>query len=60
MILHLPIGAVGRTVSRKHTSCFRKFSHSDLISCLTLRFIVTSALTLDGFFSPANNKICQN
>lgn len=55
----LPIGHVGRTVIRKQTSCLRKFSHSALISLRTLKFTVTSALTLEGFFSPDKKKIIQ-
>ena len=53
MFFLLPIVSDGRTVMRKQTSCLRRFSHSALISFLTLRFTVTSALTLEGLFSPA-------
>lgn len=43
---------VGRTVTKKHTSCFRRLSHSCLISLRTLSATVTSARTLDGALSP--------
>lgn len=42
----------GFTVIKKQTSCFLKFSHSAFISFLTDKLMVTSALTLDGLFSP--------
>lgn len=52
MCLYVPMPCVGRTVIKKHTSCLRKLSHSYLISFLTLRVTVTSALTHEGAFSP--------
>lgn len=50
--LILPMPWFGRTVIRKQTSCFLKFSHSCLISFRTLNVTVTSARTRDGAFSP--------
>lgn len=48
----LPMVLDGWTQTKKQASCFRRFSHSFLISRRTFKCTVTSALTRAGRFSP--------